>query len=33
MADLQVPWGVAALSGAITEPGLEDQAELVPGRD
>ena len=33
MADAQVPWGVEALTGAITRAGVEDQAELVPGRD
>jgi len=32
MADSQVPWGVAALDGAITEPrGIE--AQLVPRHD
>lgn len=31
MADSQVPWGLGALSGAVS--GLEEQAELVPGRD
>jgi pimeloyl-ACP methyl ester carboxylesterase len=30
MADSQVPWGVDALSGSITEPAWRDQAELVP---
>ena len=33
MADSQVPWGLGALSGAISEAGLEEQAELVPGSD
>ena len=32
MADSQVPWGVGALSGTISKPGVEDQVELVPGR-
>ena len=26
------PWGVDALGGTVTEPGVADQAELVPGR-
>jgi pimeloyl-ACP methyl ester carboxylesterase len=30
MADSQVPWGVDALNGSITEPAWRDQAELVP---
>jgi pimeloyl-ACP methyl ester carboxylesterase len=29
MADSQVPWGVNALGGAVTELGLEVQAQLV----
>ena len=33
MADSQVPWGVGALSGAVSRAGLEDQAKLVSGRD
>lgn len=33
LVDLQVPWGVAAFSGSVSEPRLEDQAKLVPGRD
>ena len=32
MADSQVPWGVEALNGAVSEPRVEDQAELVSGR-
>ena len=32
MADSQVPWGVDALSGDDQRAGLEDEAELVPGR-
>ena len=32
MADSQVPWGVDALA-ARSATGMEDQAELVPGRD
>ena len=31
MADSQVPWGVEALSGTISEPAWKTQAELVPG--
>jgi len=30
MADSQVPWGLQALSGAVSETSVEDQAELVP---
>ena len=30
MADSQVPWGVEALGGAITEPAWRSEAELVP---
>jgi pimeloyl-ACP methyl ester carboxylesterase len=33
MADSQVPWGVDALSGTISEPALAQQAELVPRHD
>jgi hypothetical protein len=33
MADSQVPWGVGALSGAVTESCLENEAKLVSGRD
>ena len=33
MADSQVPWGVDALSGTISEPAWRTQAELVPRRD
>ena len=32
MADSQVPWGVDALAGAVTEPAWQQQAELVPRR-
>ena len=32
MADSQVPWGVEAFSGTISQGGMEDQAELVFGR-
>ena len=32
MADSQVPWGVDALGGTVTEPGVAAQAELVPRR-
>ena len=32
MADSQVPWGVEALNGKISEPGVESQAKLVPDR-
>ena len=32
MADSQVPWGVEALSGTISEAAWKDQAELVSGR-
>ena len=31
MADSQVPWGVGALGGTISEAGVERQAELVSG--
>ena len=31
MADSQVPWGVDALGGTISEAGVAEQAELVPG--
>jgi pimeloyl-ACP methyl ester carboxylesterase len=31
MADSQVPWGLGALSGAISEPAWRTQAKLVPG--
>lgn len=33
LADSQVPWGLEALGGPITEVGLADQAQLVPRRD
>ena len=33
MADSQVPWGVAALDGAVTEPAWKIEAELVPRHD
>ena len=33
MANSQVPWGLEALNGTISRPGVEDQAELVPDRD
>ena len=32
MADSQVPWGVEALAGKVTEPGVEVEAELLPRR-
>src|SRR6478672_6961893 len=32
MADAQVPWGVEALGGSISEPGVENKTKLVPGR-
>ena len=32
MADSQVPWGVEALAGAVTEPAWRTQAELVSRR-
>ena len=32
MADSQVPWGVEALAGAVTDPAWKAQAELVPRR-
>ena len=32
MADSQVPWGVEALGGTISDAGVADQAELVPRR-
>ena len=32
MADSQVPWGVAALSGAISEPAWKVEAKLGPSR-
>ena len=32
MANSQVPWGVAALEGAVSQPAWRTQAELVPGR-
>ena len=33
MADSQVPWGVDALARRDQRAGVEDEAELVPGRD
>jgi hypothetical protein len=33
MADLQVPWGVDALAGTVSDPRLAKPAELVPDRD
>ena len=33
MADSQVPWGVNALNGAVTEPAWREQAQLVPRGD
>ena len=33
MADSQVPWGVGGAGGRGQRAGMEDQAELVPGRD
>ena len=33
MADSQVPWGLEALNGAVTEPCVEGEAELVPRVD
>jgi Alpha/beta hydrolase family len=33
MADAQIPWGVDALSGSISEPAWASQAQLVPDRD
>ena len=29
MADSQVPWGVEALAGAVTEPGLEERSRAA----
>ena len=33
MADSQVPWGVEALGRDNQRAGVEEQAELVPGRE
>jgi hypothetical protein len=32
MADSQVPWGIVALNGTVTEAAWWEQAELVPNR-
>ena len=33
MADSQVPWGVDALGGTISEPAWRSKPKLVPRRD
>ena len=33
MADSQVPWGLEALNGAVSEPAWKTKAELVPRVD